>query len=198
VYPASIWLVPARSFSAERAPELITPFIEEQREIVNFWLVETISSLTEAKTIFNLLTPTNKPIWLSFNIADSDDDHSPAVLRTGKNINDIIQWILTLSHPPQSILFNCSAPERITQAIKELGTALKANSLDISYGGYANSFVCNKKHDGSNKVLTALNTELTPEAYLEYAQSWKELGATIIGGCCGIGPEHIAKLAKAL
>ncbi|MDG3085125.1 homocysteine S-methyltransferase family protein [Vibrio hannami] len=28
------------------------------------------------------------------------------------------------------------------------------------------------------------------------AVKWSECGATIIGGCCGIGPEYIAALAK--
>ena len=36
--------------------------------------------------------------------------------------------------------------------------------------------------------------DLTPQDYLAFAQQWKALGATIIGGCCGIGPEHIALL----
>ncbi|MDG1001027.1 MAG: homocysteine S-methyltransferase family protein, partial [Pseudomonadales bacterium] len=36
--------------------------------------------------------------------------------------------------------------------------------------------------------------DLTPQDYLVFAQQWKALGATIIGGCCGIGPEHIALL----
>ncbi|RUM54567.1 MAG: homocysteine S-methyltransferase, partial [Marinomonas sp.] len=38
----------------------------------------------------------------------------------------------------------------------------------------------------------------TPESYLVWAEKWCELGATLIGGCCGIGPDHIAALAKRL
>jgi S-methylmethionine-dependent homocysteine/selenocysteine methylase len=37
----------------------------------------------------------------------------------------------------------------------------------------------------------------TPEAYLDEARCWVEEGATIVGGCCGTTPEHIAALAKA-
>ncbi|MDB3989922.1 homocysteine S-methyltransferase family protein [Pseudomonadales bacterium] len=36
--------------------------------------------------------------------------------------------------------------------------------------------------------------DLTPQDYLAFAKQWQALGATIIGGCCGIGPEHIALL----
>ncbi len=38
--------------------------------------------------------------------------------------------------------------------------------------------------------------ELSPEDYLVFAKRWYELGATIIGGCCGIGPDHIQALAE--
>ncbi len=37
-----------------------------------------------------------------------------------------------------------------------------------------------------------------PELMAEYAQRARALGARIIGGCCGSGPEHIAAMAKAL
>jgi S-methylmethionine-dependent homocysteine/selenocysteine methylase len=33
---------------------------------------------------------------------------------------------------------------------------------------------------------------LSAEEYLILAQAWRDMGATIIGGCCGIGPDHIA------
>ena len=34
------------------------------------------------------------------------------------------------------------------------------------------------------------------EAYLRYAEQWVALGARLIGGCCSIGPSHIARLAE--
>jgi S-methylmethionine-dependent homocysteine/selenocysteine methylase len=42
-----------------------------------------------------------------------------------------------------------------------------------------------------------MRQDLSPEKYLEFAQQWKSLGASIVGGCCGIGTEHILAL-KAL
>jgi Homocysteine/selenocysteine methylase (S-methylmethionine-dependent) len=37
---------------------------------------------------------------------------------------------------------------------------------------------------------------LGPEAYADFADQWVAMGASIIGGCCEIGPEHIAELAR--
>nr|WP_272873877.1 homocysteine S-methyltransferase family protein [Pseudomonas gregormendelii] len=33
-----------------------------------------------------------------------------------------------------------------------------------------------------------------PRSYLHWSRSWVAAGASIVGGCCGIGPEHIAQL----
>ena len=38
---------------------------------------------------------------------------------------------------------------------------------------------------------------MSPAAYLEDARSWVSEGATVVGGCCGTTPEHIAALAEA-
>ena len=39
--------------------------------------------------------------------------------------------------------------------------------------------------------------DIGPDDYVEQARRWRRVGATILGGCCGIGPGHIAALAKA-
>ena len=39
---------------------------------------------------------------------------------------------------------------------------------------------------------------IKPEAYVRHAQQWVAAGASIVGGCCGIGPEHIRALRAAL
>jgi S-methylmethionine-dependent homocysteine/selenocysteine methylase len=39
---------------------------------------------------------------------------------------------------------------------------------------------------------------LAPAEYLEQAIAWADHGARLIGGCCGVGPEHIRLLADGL
>ncbi|HKR70929.1 MAG TPA: homocysteine S-methyltransferase family protein [Streptosporangiaceae bacterium] len=41
-------------------------------------------------------------------------------------------------------------------------------------------------------------TGLSPSQYLAEATTWAGCGAQLIGGCCGVGPEHIALLASSL
>ena len=38
------------------------------------------------------------------------------------------------------------------------------------------------------------NNVMAPSVFAEYAQRWQDLGCFAIGGCCGLGPSHIAQL----
>jgi homocysteine S-methyltransferase len=40
--------------------------------------------------------------------------------------------------------------------------------------------------------------EYTPERYAGFARDWKAMGAQVIGGCCGTGPEHIKAVRAAI
>jgi S-methylmethionine-dependent homocysteine/selenocysteine methylase len=60
---------------------------------------------------------------------------------------------------------------------------------------YANAFPPQGRDDHANEMLHELRGDLDPPAYLEFAREWVALGARIVGGCCGIGPEHITLLA---
>ena len=37
---------------------------------------------------------------------------------------------------------------------------------------------------------------ITPKRFASYAKKWYENGVRIIGGCCGLGVEHIQELNK--
>ena len=65
------------------------------------------------------------------------------------------------------------------------------------FGAYANGFT----HISGNflkdaptvKELTHRH-DLTPEKYGDFAMGWIAQGATIVGGCCEVGPAHIRHL----
>lgn len=41
-------------------------------------------------------------------------------------------------------------------------------------------------------------TDLDEEKYAEYAMKWIHGGASIVGGCCEVGPSHIDYLRKCI
>jgi S-methylmethionine-dependent homocysteine/selenocysteine methylase len=95
--------------------------------------------------------------------------------------------------PVQALLLNCSTPEAIGKALPLLAESGK------EFGAYANGFetVEPLKPGGTVDALTA-RRDLDPEAYAETALAWHEMGATVLGGCCEVGPGHISRLHERL
>lgn len=40
--------------------------------------------------------------------------------------------------------------------------------------------------------------DVSTSDFVEFCRRWRRLGASILGGCCGLGPEHIAALSQAM
>jgi S-methylmethionine-dependent homocysteine/selenocysteine methylase len=66
-------------------------------------------------------------------------------------------------------------------------------------GAYANGFTAidGLKPGGTVDALEA-RRDLSPAAYADFAMSWVEQGASIVGGCCEVGPAHIRCLRERL
>lgn len=183
------------AFDINNAEDIALPLIEEQDPFVDLWIIETISSIEEGTFIAKLLEKTNKPIWAAYTLTDREDENEPATIRSGESVKDAISAAQQWKHV-EAILFNCSRPEEMADAIKIAKEHCKPN---IQIGAYANSFGRKIKAGHlANNDLSTLREELTPDAYSDFASAWRGLGASIIGGCCGIGPDHIRKLKEVL
>ncbi len=89
-----------------------------------------------------------------------------------------------------SVLVNCSRPEATAAALPALTEA------GLPFGAYANGFVgVDTLQPGGTVDALRARGDLDPEAYADHALGWVAAGARIIGGCCEIGPDHIAALA---
>lgn len=174
----------------EQADEIYSKHIEAQIDYVDFFLAETVSSVQEAERIASLLRVVNKPFWLSFTVNDRQGENIAPQLRSGETIQDAMNALNTLEN--DALLFNCSQPEEIEPVLR----AVQKAQIGIPYGAYANAFEPIRKDQKANAEETIIREDTTPENYLNYAQIWKDLGASIIGGCCGIGPKHIKVLTQ--
>ncbi|MDG1102195.1 MAG: homocysteine S-methyltransferase family protein, partial [Ascidiaceihabitans sp.] len=68
-------------------------------------------------------------------------------------------------------------------------------------GAYANGFTgiaANFNKVGATVDMLSARRDLDPNAYADFADGWAAHGATIIGGCCEVGPAHIAELSRRL
>ena len=71
-------------------------------------------------------------------------------------------------------------------------------NASLTLGVYANAFPPQDKDAEANAGLSDIRADLDPPHYLKFVQDWLKRGAGIVGGCCGIGPEHIAAIRAAL
>jgi S-methylmethionine-dependent homocysteine/selenocysteine methylase len=180
-------------------PDLVGSYSEtealyrEQAEFlaphVDFFLCETLSCLLEARAAVTAATATGKPVWLSWSIEDS----GAANLRSGESIRDA--WLDIADSGVSAVLLNCSPPEAISGVLPEL-VAIS----DVPVGAYANAFTpIPEKWDFHGETsIPPSRTDVTPQAYAQHAANWLAAGARIIGGCCEVGPAHIANLRSKL
>lgn len=182
-------------FQAEKVKETAQPLIDGLSPYVDFWLCETQSAIIEPQSIKPLL-PDNRPLWVSFTLTDDEPTPEPQ-LRSGESVKMAVEKMIELG--VQAILFNCCQPEVITEALNITRQALAAHqATHIQIGAYANAFAPQPKDATANDGLDEVRPDLDPQAYLTWAHKWVESGASIIGGCCGIGLEHIQVLSENL
>ncbi len=177
-------------FEVKAARAILSVLIEGLSPFADLWIAETLSTLGEAELIGELLAGDQRPLWLSFTLNDEGD----AMLRSGETIQDAAAVALKLG--AAALLFNCSAPEVMEDAVRRAKAAVGSDAIRI--GVYANGFAHSEEQVDANAGLRQIRADLDPTHYLGWAQKWVAAGATMVGGCCGIGPDHIRKLAEGL
>ncbi|MFB9136573.1 homocysteine S-methyltransferase family protein [Vibrio olivae] len=182
-------------YQRDDVANIATPLIKGLAPYADIWLAETQSLITEAldiKALTDQISSEYKPFWVAFTLDDENPSDTP-LLRSGEPVEEAV--VALANAGVEAILFNCSQPEVIEQAVEAAITILRKKGANhIQVGAYANAFPPQTKEATANEGLDDIRADLTPDAYLAWADKWRQLGASLIGGCCGIGPEHINKL----
>jgi S-methylmethionine-dependent homocysteine/selenocysteine methylase len=156
---------------------------------VDLILCETMSSVAQAEGALIGAAAGGVPVWLSVTVDDADGTR----LRSGEPLSALAPVIA--AHRPAALLANCSVPEAMAAAMAELAR------FGLPFGAYANGFThIAPAFLADSPTVDALEArhDLTPKVYAAMAMGWVAQGATIVGGCCEVGPRHIAALADAL
>jgi S-methylmethionine-dependent homocysteine/selenocysteine methylase len=161
--------------------------VDLQKDAADLMMVETMSTIREAVAAATAAREAGLPTVVSFTL----DDEDPLSLRSGEPLLAAVEAVAPLGVMAVSV--NCSMPEVVSEAMPALTSAF------VCAGGYANGFRSVAPLDaGGTTAGLKRREDLTPDAYAQYALGWAKSGAKIIGGCCEVGPEHIAKTAEAL
>mgnify|MGYP002001939046 FL=1 len=170
---------------AGEAVPIYETLIKELTPYVDIFICETMSSIEEMQHAMQALKnlDNEKPVWISWSLKEDKKNQ----LRSGETIEDALNASAEIE--PEAYLFNCTDPYAITEGIKELK---KLTQKPI--GGYPNVFNVPDGWTLDNEVQVSVR-DLSISKFLEFAIEWQNLGATIIGGCCGIGPKFIKAVA---
>lgn len=151
-------------------------------------LCESVASVTHAEAVLRGAALAGKPVWLACTVQDDDGTR----LRSGEPLADVLPFAKAGA---SAVLLNCSVPEAIPAGLDILAQS------GLEFGAYANAF--ETITDGflvDKPTVDALSarTDMKPVDYAAHVLSWVDAGATIVGGCCEVGPAHIAEIARQL
>ena len=141
---------------------------------------ETIPSLLEVRVIDQLLTTeyTQLPAWISCSAGNT------ASIADGTPVRTVLDSIT--ADCVVAFGFNCIAPELATPLLQ----SIVDQRPDLPRIVYANS---GRTWDALHRVWLDEGTDCIP---VQTLAEWHQLGACIIGGCCGLGETHIRTVAR--
>ena len=163
-----------REFHAER----LSLFDESEADIL---ACETIPSQVEAKVLAELLASCETPAWVSFSCPDAEH------ISDGTPVEDAAA--LFRDHPTVlAVGLNCTPPQYVTQLIARFRRALPDKAI-IAYPNSGETWDA----ETGRWFGTA-----SPIDFAAAAREWVSAGATIVGGCCRTGPEHIRAVRRSV
>ncbi|GAK71564.1 putative homocysteine S-methyltransferase [Agrobacterium rubi TR3 = NBRC 13261] len=187
-----------QNFDAARVQDYLKVLVENLAPHVDVWLGETLSLIAEGEAVRQAVSETGKPFWVSFTLNDdaAQVDGGEPQLRSGETVRAAAEW--AAGSGAAALLFNCSKPEVMKSAVETAASVFKDKGVAIDIGVYANAFEGEQGDSAANEGLHGTRADLTDDAYSRFACEWADAGATMIGGCCGIGAAHIHTVAGAL
>ena len=178
---------PDKAPPAERAAEIYADLAQAHAKFVDVHVLETMSSVDQARGGLMGCAVTDKPVWVAVSV----DDNNGTRLRSGEPVIDVLT--LLAEYKPAALFINCSLPEAVSQAIPLIaGQGVPVGAYANGFTGISDSF----DHIGSTVDVLKARTDLGPNQYADFAQGWVDAGATMIGGCCEVGPAHIAEMSR--
>ncbi|MEX0503390.1 homocysteine S-methyltransferase family protein [Alphaproteobacteria bacterium LSUCC0719] len=190
------------AFEIQGARRMMQHFRRFLAPVADIFIGETLSSISEVTTYLDMFADCAADLWVAVTLEDVDPVPGKPRLRSGEPLTELLLSIEGLRF--DALLFNCSQPEVMNDAVALSRSELEAFARQHGasrpmIGAYANAFpLMNDDYEAANENIHQLRKDITVEAYLRFATQWAESGADIIGGCCGITPDHIRKLAETL
>ena len=176
--------------------EILNNF-KDQAKILNpyvdFFYFDVLSSIREISIATNSIKEFGKPFLIGAHISEGK------TLPSGEKLSDITKKIE--KDNLLGLILACVSPENFNNNIDELkklecpfGFKLNAFEKTKIFGGYTEKY--KKSKSGNPNEFLGQRKDLTPKKMAEFAKKFRNLGATILGGCCETRPTHIKEIAE--
>lgn len=149
-----------------------------------FW-IETMSDIQETRAAYEAAISTGLPAVYTISF-DTD-----GLSRTGTSANELVELNEQLSEASFACGVNCGhSPSATITSLLSIKKALNVSN---------NPALIAKTNAGiAHTINNELVYDVSTQSMANYATLALDAGATIIGGCCGTTPEHIAAMKAAL
>src|SRR5947209_14902687 len=138
-------------------------------------LVETVNAADEVLGATRAAVETGLPVWVSA-MAMPDGN-----MRSGENLSAF--FAAARAAGAAAALINCVPCDGVDAGLDA------AKSSGLPFGAYAHMGEVDPDAGWPSTPV------LSPDEYARRAKAWAGRGATILGGCCGTTPAHIAALS---
>ncbi|KAJ8604165.1 hypothetical protein CTAYLR_008579 [Chrysophaeum taylorii] len=195
------------------APTVADPrvYVEIARALVvrggaSLLLAETLSSSAEALAAVRAAESVDADLWVCFTLADD----ATSRLRGGEALGSALRAVVEAARRSPARLrglgINCCAPDAIDAALPTL-VGVARYEADMEAIVYGNGFRATTSEwletVGRPDCATSLRQTtvfdgdlISVESYAREALGWARRGATVVGGCCGITPNHMKAVAR--
>ncbi|MFE6364540.1 homocysteine S-methyltransferase [Streptomyces sp. NPDC057806] len=139
--------------------------------------LETVPDADEARALLRAVRGLGVPVWLSYSVAGDRT-------RAGQPLEEAFA-LAADADEVIAVGVNCCAPQDVEAAI---GTAARTTGKPVV--AYPNS---GESWNARTRTWQGRSTFTQTQV-----RTWREAGARLIGGCCRVGPESIAGIARTL
>lgn len=148
---------------------------------VDLVLIETMNTVREARIALEQVLAAGGRAWVSFVCSDR------GLLLSGEPLPDAARAVE--ADGADAVLVNCTPPAHTEECLRRMADVCRG-----PIGAYPN---VERRLPGSGDG--PLPVAVGPEEFAETLGRWHdELGAALLGGCCGSRPAHIAALRDRL
>ncbi|MBC8267455.1 MAG: homocysteine S-methyltransferase family protein [Rhodospirillaceae bacterium] len=170
--------VPSQAQMADAFAELATLFVDQGCDLI---LLEMMYYPERMGLAFEAAKQTGLPVWAGFSVRRGDK-------------GQVLSYAPDRDIPFEDVVEVLKGFDVEAAGVMHSPSDITADAIEIVRGVYSGPLTAYPDSGYFEMPHWQFKDVITPDALLQFASKWVENGVQVIGGCCGLSPEHIAAL----